>query len=452
MMGRTLGQYQIESKLGEGGMDVVYKARDTRLERPVAIKVLPPEAVSDPDRKSRFVREARAASALNHPNIITVYDINTIEGVDFIAMEYVPGATLSEVIARRRLRLDEALKYAVQIADALATAHEAEIVHRDLKPANVMVTEKGSVKLLDFGLAKLTESDPGELDATGSIASAHRTEEGAIIGTAAYMSPEQAEGRKLDARSDIFSFGSVLYEMLAGARPFQGETKMALLSAILRDEPKALSAIVAGIPRDLEKIVARCLRKDPERRFHHMADIRVALEEVREESQASPSPVPAAPTARRMSRSYALAIAAALLLVAGTAGVTWWLTRSRPPVRALALTQLTFDSGLTTDSALSPDGKLVAFASDRSGEGNLDVWIQQIATGEARRLTQDAADESEPAFSPDGSRIAFRSEKDRGGIYVISTIGGEPRLIAREGRRPRFSPDGSQITYWTGGW
>jgi len=451
VIGQTLSHYRIESKLGEGGMGVVYKARDSRLERPVAIKVLAAEAVANPERKRRFVLEARAASALNHPNIITVYDIDSVNGVDFIAMEYVPGQTLGESMRRRGFGLAEALKYAVQIADALAAAHAAGIVHRDLKPANVMVTEKGSVKVLDFGLAKLTEI--ADLDEqTPTQTAAEPTEEGTIVGTVAYMSPEQAEGRKLDARSDIFSFGSLLYEMVAGVRPFQGDTRISLMSAILHQEPKPLSETVSGTPPDLEKIVARCLRKDRDRRFHHMMDVKVALEEIKDELESGRGGAPAAPGIRRAPRISAPIIAGVLVVVAATAGLTWWLTRSSETVRAPALTQLTFDSGLTTDPALSPDGKLVAFASDRSVEGNLDIWMQQVATGEARRLTQDPADESEPAFSPDGSRIAFRSEKEGGGIYVISTIGGEPRLIARQGRRPRFSPDGKQIAYWVGEW
>ena len=210
MIGQTLGHYRIESKLGEGGMGVVYKARDTHLDRPVAIKVLPPERVADAERKRRFVQEAKSASALNHPSILHIYDIDAAEGVDFMAMEYVEGKTLDEVIARKGLKLNEALKYATQIADALAAAHAAGIIHRDVKPSNLMVSDKGVVKVLDFGLAKL--SDPTEDEASATTQTIHpRTEEGTVVGTVPYMSPEQAEGRKLDARSDIFSFGSVLY-------------------------------------------------------------------------------------------------------------------------------------------------------------------------------------------------------------------------------------------------
>ena len=287
VIGRMLVHYRVEAKLAEGGMGVVYRAFDTHLDRPVAIKVLRPDALDDPERKRRFVKEAKAASALNHPNIITIYDISSAEGTDFIAMEYVRGKTLDQVIGRKGLELREALKTAVQAADALASAHAAGIVHRDIKPANIMVTDDGLVKMLDFGLAKLT--GPAEADGhaiTQSAVGGPRTEEGTILGTVAYMSPEQAQGKPLDARSDIFSFGSVLYEMLTGQRAFQRETSISTLSAILRDDPKPVSQISQTIPRDAEKIITRCLRKDPGRRFQHMADLKVALEELMEESES----------------------------------------------------------------------------------------------------------------------------------------------------------------------
>ena len=261
MIGKTLGHYQITEKLGEGGMGVVYKARDTHLDRFVAIKVLPPEKVADPERKRRFVQEAKAASALNHPNIITIYDIDQSDGTDFIAMEYVAGKTLDQRIGHRGLRLNEALKYAVEIADALAKAHSAGIVHRDLKPTNIMVNEDGAVKVLDFGLAKLTEQIQGDESArrpTMDAGGKPITDEGVIIGTVSYMSPEQAEGKKVDARSDIFSLGSVLYEMVTGQRAFQGTSKMSTLSAILHQEPKPVSGIAPAIPADLEKLINRC--------------------------------------------------------------------------------------------------------------------------------------------------------------------------------------------------
>jgi serine/threonine protein kinase len=301
MIGRTILHYQIVETLGRGGMGVVYKARDTHLDRFVAIKVLPPEKVADPERKRRFVQEAKAASALNHPNIVHIYDIAEAEGIQFIAMEYVPGKTLDQMIGRKGKRLNETLKYAIQIADALAHAHAAGIIHRDLKPSNIMVADNGLVKVLDFGLAKLTETATGELAETATLTAkgGPSTEEGTIVGTVAYMSPEQAEGKKVDARSDIFSFGSLLYEMITGRRAFQGQTKVSTLSAILHQEPKAASEIAGETPHELEKIIARCLRKNPDRRFQHMADLKVALEELKEESESGSDVAPIA--ARRRS-------------------------------------------------------------------------------------------------------------------------------------------------------
>jgi len=300
-VGQMLAHYRLEAKLGEGGMGVVYRALDTHLDRPVAIKVLRAQAVADEERKKRFVQEAKAASALNHPNIITIHDINAAGGVDFIAMEYVEGKTLDGAMGRKGLSVGETLKYAVQITDALVKAHGEGIVHRDIKPGNIMVTADGLVKVLDFGLAKLTEEGPGvaqaDLPARASMKEeAPETEEGAILGTVAYMSPEQAEGKPVDARSDIFSFGSVLYEMLTGRRAFQGETKMSVLAAILREEPKPASEVVEGLPREVERIVNRCLRKEPRRCFQHMDDLMVALEELKEESdsgklRAGPTPL-----------------------------------------------------------------------------------------------------------------------------------------------------------------
>lgn len=275
MIGRRLLHYEITEKLGEGGMGVVYKARDTHLDRFVAIKVLPAERVADPTRNARFVQEAKAASALNHPNILHIYDIGQSGSTDFIAMEYVDGKTLGQLIGRKGLKLGDALKYGAQIAAGLAKAHAAGIVHRDLKPANVMVSSDGVVKLLDFGLAKLTEPAEPDPEAPTWTMKPH-TEEGTIVGTVAYMSPEQAEGKPVDARSDIFSFGSVLYEMVTGRRAFQGESKLATLSAILRHEPPPVSTLVAEMPPELEKLIQRCLRKDPARRFQHMDDVRIA--------------------------------------------------------------------------------------------------------------------------------------------------------------------------------
>ena len=262
MTGRTISHYQILELLGSGGMGEVFQARDTRLNRLVAIKTLRPERLSEAVRKQRFIQEAQAASALNHPNIVTIYDIGQADGVDFMVMEYVPGATLDARIPRQGMRLNEALRIAIQIAEGLRRAHSAGIVHRDLKPSNIMVGDEGQVKILDFGLAKLTEKAEISADeATRTLRVV--TEEGTILGTTAYMSPEQAEGRKLDARTDIFSFGTVLYEMLTGRKAFVGDTRVATVSAILKEEPKP----VENIPAELDKILRRCLRKDREKRI-----------------------------------------------------------------------------------------------------------------------------------------------------------------------------------------
>ncbi len=454
-LGRTLSHYEIVEKLGEGGMGVVYKARDTRLDRFVAIKILPADKVADAERKRRFVQEAKAASALNHPNIITIHDIASESGTDFMVMEYVAGKTLDHAIERHGLRLSEALKHAVQIADALATAHEAGIIHRDLKPSNVMVTEKGQVKVLDFGLAKLTEKAELDQAATQTLqqAAPALTEEGAVLGTVAYMSPEQAEGRKIDARSDIFSFGSLLYEMVTGRRAFQGDSRLTTLTAILRDDPKPPSETGETVPRDLQKIITRCLRKDPARRFQTMADLKVAIEEVKEESESGRlTEIPAAAPVRR--RSPVVWAAVAMVLVLAGLAVYGWRSRAPAPSSSgggLSLRQLTQDTGRTTDPAISPDGKLVAYASDRAGDGGMDIWVQQLTAGaQPIRLTRNKADDDDPSFSPDSGRIVFDSGREGGGIYIMPALGGEERLLLRGPYvTPRFSPDGQWVATWS---
>jgi Tol biopolymer transport system component/predicted Ser/Thr protein kinase len=453
MLPKTLSHYEIQTPLGEGGMGVVYRAVDTRLGRPVAVKLLRGDEVVSGESRKRFMHEARAASALNHPHIITIYDIGQEQGVDFIAMEYVAGTSLAQMIARGRRGVDDCLRLAIQIADALAAAHAAGIVHRDLKPANIMVTDKGSVKVLDFGLAKLTETadDNSMADpiSTGTSPASHpQTQEGTILGTAAYMSPEQAEGKPADARSDVFSFGTVVYELITGRRAFTGATKVATLAAVLTKEPEPMSHVVQGLSPHLEKTIARCLRKSPERRWQSMADLKIALEELLEEGNVLQFQRPALRATARQWRTNVAAGLAVTLIAVFVAAMWRQTTRMVTDVTPTpTLTRLTSDLGWTDYPAISRDGKILAYSSDRSGEGHLDIWIQHIPDGAPVRLTRAPGDETDASFSADGGRIAFQSTRDGGGIYLIPTLGGEERLIVRSGFSPRFSPDGKWLAY-----
>jgi eukaryotic-like serine/threonine-protein kinase len=285
MIGQTLGHYRIEAKLGEGGMGEVYRARDTVLGREVAVKVLPPDKLRA-DRLQRFLREARAASQINHPNVVAIHEIAESNGVHFIVMEYVAGKTLAETISAKGLEPQQVVHYARQIVASLAKAHASGVVHRDLKPSNIMVTTDGLIKVLDFGLAKL--DGPNALDEDALTAA--ETAAGAILGTAAYMSPEQAMGRPIDPRSDIFSLGLVLYEMLSGLRAFEGETTISTIAAILHKEPRPLKEVAPQTPRDLDRIVARCIRKEPDQRFQSAVDLRLALEDLQEKPGSDTTP------------------------------------------------------------------------------------------------------------------------------------------------------------------
>ena len=451
MIGTTLGHYRILEKLGEGGMGVVYKAQDLHLDRPVALKVLPPEKVADPDRKRRFVQEAKAASALNHPHIVTIYDIDQADGTDFIAMEYVAGTTLDQRIGHHGMRLNEALKVAVQIADALAKAHAAGIVHRDLKPTNVMVSADGTVKVLDFGLAKLTEPDLGDEAATATVHMEGKplTEQGTIVGTVAYMSPEQAEGRPVDARSDIFSLGSVLYELVTGQQPFQGPSKLSTLSAILQQDPKPPSTITPAVPHDLEKLITRCLRKDPAKRFQHMDDVKVALAELKEESESGKLAATGQVARPGFRWGWVVALAAVPIVLAATG---WFLfVRSRPSAPLASLVQLTSSPGFERYAALSPDGTQVAFSWNGEKQDNYDIYLQIVGEQYAHRLTTDPLPDVYSCWSPDGKRLAFtRSSADgkTGTIYLTSALGGpETKLKELPNLAPgcSWSPDGQWL-------
>jgi Tol biopolymer transport system component/tRNA A-37 threonylcarbamoyl transferase component Bud32 len=446
LVGRALSHYSILEKLGEGGMGVVYKARDTHLDRLVAIKVLPLPALDDEHRRSRFVREAKAASALNHPNIVTIYDISQADGVDFIAMEFVPGKTLGDVIGRKHLPLPDTLRLGVQIADALATAHAAGIIHRDIKPGNIMVTENGLVKVLDFGLAKLSEPVTSDSISTRTLltAPADRTEEGKIVGTIAYMSPEQAQGKPTDARSDIFSFGSLLYEMAAGARAFRGDTKLSILSAILQKDPEPVSGVRRDVPPDLERIISRCLKKDVERRFQHMGDVRVALQELKEESESGVKAAQEVHQRVRLARRSAV-IAAVVLAIAAAASLWWWrMMPSRLPFPQATQRQITF-LGDADFPAISPDGKSVAYVTGRTGRGQT-LWLRDLRGGQGIEIFR-GSDIEMPRWSPDGSEIAFVLEQEppqKTGVMVIPRLGGSPRFVAGEPIQC-WSPDGLHL-------
>jgi serine/threonine-protein kinase len=335
MAGRTVLQYEILEKLGAGGMGEVYKALDTRLNRFVVLKVLPPGMAGDPERRRRFVQEAQAASALNHPNIITIYDIVPDGGTQYMVVEYVDGKTLLELIPKDGLHPAVAIQYATQMAAALRAAHAAGIIHRDLKPANVMVTNTGLVKLLDFGLAKMVDRTPVE-DTAQTVTSlrAPLTIEGSILGTVNYMSPEQAEGKTVDARSDIFSFGAVLYEMLTGRSAFSGSSAISTLSAVLRDNVQPIVELTHGVPPALEQIVLRCLQKDPAQRFQSAAQLEAALLDLNRAPVNVMAPTPAS---ARTSKTLPI-IGICLLALAGAAGGFWWMTRPRPVLDAPPVT------------------------------------------------------------------------------------------------------------------
>jgi eukaryotic-like serine/threonine-protein kinase len=456
MIGKNLSHYQILEKLGEGGMGVVYKARDRHLDRLVAIKVLPADRVADPDSKRRFIQEAKAASALNHPSIVTIYDIDQADDVYFIAMEFVTGKPLDRLIPRQGMALNTMLRYAVQIADALTAAHGAGIVHRDLKPSNLMVTENAAVKVLDFGLAKLIEgSDPGESEGQETVLLGAMTEQGAILGTISYMSPEQAEGKPVDSRSDIFSLGSVLYEMVTGRKAFQAETKLSTMTAILRDEPKRVSEIVEGLPKDVEYIILRCLRKELSRRFQSMVDVKVELEELKEESDSGKlfAPGRALGRKRRWNAAWVAAGLVAFLLIALFAG---WFVRSTRQTPAVDLTAVPLTSCPGTEDfpTFSPDGSQVAFMWNGVNQNNFDIYVKLTGPGPPLRLTNDPAVDSSPAWSPNGQSIAFLRELTGGrfAVLLVPPIGGRERKLAEV--PPPFSinplslawsPDGSSL-------
>ncbi|MEO8587687.1 MAG: protein kinase [Acidobacteriota bacterium] len=444
-----LGPYEILAPLGEGGMGEVYRAKDTRLGREVALKVLSSRFATNPTARERFERESKAVAALSHPNILALYDVGLEGETAYAVTELLEGQTLRKALQPGSLPIRKALDVATQVGRGLVAAHEKGIVHRDIKPENLFVTRSGHVKILDFGIAKLTL---GESDDSGSAAISNdgNTEPGKVVGTVGYMSPEQARGQAAGPRSDIFSLGVVLYEMLSGKRAFHKESGMDTLSAILKEEPPDLVFTNQLVPPGLVRLVRHCLEKDQAIRFQTARDLVFDLEALASDS-LSGSHGMAAPLGREpfWKRSRGLV---AGVLVAGLAAGAAWVLATRAPGRGqggtprLTFQRLTSQPGGETKPALSPDGETVAFVSTASG--NKDIWIQRVGSDKAINLTADSsADEMDPAFSPDGSLIAFHSDRDGGGIFVMGALGESVRRVTTGGFSPDWTPDGKEIAY-----
>jgi len=407
--GVRLGPYEILDALGAGGMGEVYRARDTRLERTVAIKILPQQLSNDPIRKQRFEREAKTISNLNHPHICTLHDIGSQDGVDYLVMECVEGETLAKRLEKGPLALEQVLKYGAQVADALDKAHRSGVVHRDLKPGNIMLTPTGA-KLLDFGLAKPAAPLTSVATLTAAVTqSSPMTEQGAIVGTFQYMSPEQVEGKELDGRSDIFSLGAVLYEMLTGQRAFPGKSQLSVASAILEKEPAPISAVKPMTPPTLDHVIRRCLAKDPEERWQTARDLELELKWIAEGGSQAGVPAPVASRGNARERLAWASSAICFVALLGVLGATIWRNRTTnegatvrfdilPPERA------SLGAGTWPALAVSPDGSEVVY---RVWETNgTKLYLRDMASPAGKPIagTEDA---TMPFFSPDGRWLAF---------------------------------------------
>ncbi|HEY9500116.1 MAG TPA: protein kinase, partial [Pyrinomonadaceae bacterium] len=456
--GQVVGSYEITSLIGRGGMGEVYLAEDKRLRRKVALKLLPSSVTKDASRLHRFEQEARAASALNHPNIIAIYEIIEANSTLMMATEFVDGETLRHRLSFGALPINEVLNISIQIADALSAAHKAGIVHRDIKPDNIMIRPDGYVKVLDFGLAKLSEPDSAQFF-TEAYTQQIKTGSGVVIGTVGYMSPEQARGQAVDARSDIFNLGAVIYEMVAGQRPFAGETPSDSLAAILKVDPEPLSRLASETPAELERIVSKALRKDREERYQSVKDLLLDLKRLKEDvdfqtrlSTGSVDQIVSTNTTqnrRHNARAFLIALALVLLITAAGIGIYKFLKPSQPAPaqgpQVIKTTQVTFSSGFDGYPSLSPDGKSVAYSSDQNG--TFEIYVKQLSeTGGELQLTNDGQQNFQPSWSPDGQRIAYHSRK-RGGVWIVPALGGAPKQLTEIGARPMWSSDGSLIAF-----
>ena len=422
-LGTTLGPYEIQAPLGAGGMGVVYKARDTRLDRTVAIKVLPEHVASDPDLKQRFEREPKTISSLNHPHICTLYDIGSQDGIDFLVMEHLEGETLAQWLEKGALPLDQALQIAIEIADALDKAHRQGIVHRDLKPGNIMLTSRSGAKLLDFGLAKLKPAGAAFGESGLPTKSASLTGAGTILGTLQYMAPEQLEGKDADTRTDIFAFGTTVYEMVTGKKAFEGKSQARLIGAFLKDEPRPVSALQPVSPLVLDRVVNKCLAKDAEARWQSARDLMDELQWVAASGGDGIAPVAAAPTRKGRDLLWPLATAASLLLAVGA--VLLYITRPTPDTTPVRFEfQPASPGSFLVTFALSPDGRHVAFSDIQVGPG---IWVRSIDVLEPR-LLPGTEDGDRLFWSPDSRFIGFWSNAD-GTLKAIERTGGPVRTL-----------------------
>jgi Tol biopolymer transport system component len=437
--GETLGPYRVLEKLGEGGMGEVYRARDSRLNRDVAIKVLPASLAADAERLQRFTQEAQTAGALNHPNILAIYDRGSHEGQPYLVSELLQGETLRARLDAGPVPLSKAIDYVRQAAAGLGAAHASGITHRDIKPENVFITTEGRLKILDFGLAKALASSGARSDETRMDTTA-----GTILGTVGYMSPEQVRGMPADSRSDLFSLGVVLYELLTGRRPFAGDSAVQTMNAVLTEDPPDVFGAGRAISPALAQVVSHCLEKNPEERFQSARDLSFALQAASGTTSATHAVTASRPSGPWMRTIVAVVGGLALAVIAFLAGRMTGGGAASPAAPVVSFQQVTDRAGVETSPTLSADGKTLVYVSYAGGTA--DLYSLRVGGRASVLLTPDtSSDEMEPTFSPDGERIAFRSTRDGGGIFVMNATGESVRRLTNYGFNPSWSPDGREI-------